>query len=194
MEHQKHPLFSLEISGNAKCWGPSVFLFVCRKSLCRPTWYFRVIDQITTPETQEHCDNDGKTSPQRRVAGRQGRVRLLRFTKRRRHRAAHAHTHAHTLAHTHTRARARARAHTHTHTHTQHPKNAPRTATVEPTWPETSRESRGRFTSIDDRPPPSNADATLCRVSRASACTVRSCRDLCARAVRSHGFCRMPLR
>ena len=26
----KHPLFSLEISGNAKCWGPSVFLFVCR--------------------------------------------------------------------------------------------------------------------------------------------------------------------
>ena len=32
----KHPLFSLEISGNAKCWGPSVFLFVCRKSLCRP--------------------------------------------------------------------------------------------------------------------------------------------------------------
>ena len=30
----KHPLFSLEISGNAKCWGPSVFLFVCRK-----TWY-----------------------------------------------------------------------------------------------------------------------------------------------------------
>ena len=25
----KHPLFSLEISGNAKCWGPSVFLFVC---------------------------------------------------------------------------------------------------------------------------------------------------------------------
>ena len=33
----KHPLFSLEISGNAKCWGPSVFLFVCRKSLCRPT-------------------------------------------------------------------------------------------------------------------------------------------------------------
>ena len=41
----KHPLFSLEISGNAKCWGPSVFLFVCRKSLCRPNrlalphWY-----------------------------------------------------------------------------------------------------------------------------------------------------------
>ena len=33
----KHPLFSLEISGNAKCWGPSVFLFVCRKSLCRPS-------------------------------------------------------------------------------------------------------------------------------------------------------------
>ena len=32
----KHPLFSLEISGNANCWGPSVFLFVCRKSLCRP--------------------------------------------------------------------------------------------------------------------------------------------------------------
>ena len=32
----KHPLFSLEISGNAKCWGPSVFLFVCRKSICRP--------------------------------------------------------------------------------------------------------------------------------------------------------------
>jgi len=30
----KHPLFSLEINGNAKCWGPSVFLFVCRK-----TWY-----------------------------------------------------------------------------------------------------------------------------------------------------------
>ena len=32
----KHPLFSLEISGNAKCWGPSVFLFVCRKSIYRP--------------------------------------------------------------------------------------------------------------------------------------------------------------
>ena len=32
----KHPLFSLEISGNAKCWGPSVFLFVCRKSLFSP--------------------------------------------------------------------------------------------------------------------------------------------------------------
>ena len=29
----KHPLFSLEISGNAKCWGPSVFLFVCRKGI-----------------------------------------------------------------------------------------------------------------------------------------------------------------
>ena len=28
--------FSLEISGNAKCWGPTVFLFVCRKSFCRP--------------------------------------------------------------------------------------------------------------------------------------------------------------
>ena len=28
----KHPLFSLEISGNAKCWGPSVFLFVFRKT------------------------------------------------------------------------------------------------------------------------------------------------------------------
>ncbi|EOD37534.1 hypothetical protein EMIHUDRAFT_225414 [Emiliania huxleyi CCMP1516] len=33
----KHPLFSLEISGNAKCWGPSVFLSVCRKSLFRPS-------------------------------------------------------------------------------------------------------------------------------------------------------------
>ena len=33
-EYAKHPLFSLEISGNAKCWGPSVFLFVCRKSMC----------------------------------------------------------------------------------------------------------------------------------------------------------------
>ena len=32
----KHPLFSLEISGNAKCWGPSVFLFVCRKTWYRP--------------------------------------------------------------------------------------------------------------------------------------------------------------
>ena len=32
----KHPLFSLEISGNAKCWGPSVFLFVCRKKLVQP--------------------------------------------------------------------------------------------------------------------------------------------------------------
>ena len=30
----KHPLFSLEISGNAKCWKPSRFLFVCRK-----TWF-----------------------------------------------------------------------------------------------------------------------------------------------------------
>ena len=33
----KHPLFSLEISGNAKCWGPSVFLFVCRKTSDSPT-------------------------------------------------------------------------------------------------------------------------------------------------------------
>ena len=33
----KHPLFSLEISGNAKCWGPSVFLFVCRKTSYSPT-------------------------------------------------------------------------------------------------------------------------------------------------------------
>ena len=32
----KHPLFSLEISGNAKCWGPSVFLFVCRKTSDSP--------------------------------------------------------------------------------------------------------------------------------------------------------------
>ena len=34
----KHPLFSLEISGNAKCWGPSVFLFVFRKTLYRPSY------------------------------------------------------------------------------------------------------------------------------------------------------------
>ena len=33
----KHPLFSLEISGNAKCWGPSVFLFVFRETVLRPT-------------------------------------------------------------------------------------------------------------------------------------------------------------
>ena len=33
----KHPLFSLEISGNAKCWGPSVFLFVFRKTVLSPT-------------------------------------------------------------------------------------------------------------------------------------------------------------
>ena len=32
----KHPLFSLEISGNAKCWGPSVFLFVFRKTWLSP--------------------------------------------------------------------------------------------------------------------------------------------------------------
>ena len=32
----KHPLFSLEISGNAKCWGPSVFLFVFRKTGLSP--------------------------------------------------------------------------------------------------------------------------------------------------------------
>ena len=32
----KHPLFSLEISGNAKCWGPSVFLFVFRKTVLSP--------------------------------------------------------------------------------------------------------------------------------------------------------------
>ena len=32
----KHPLFSLEISGNAKCWGPSVFLFVFRKTSPSP--------------------------------------------------------------------------------------------------------------------------------------------------------------
>ena len=31
----KHPLFSLEISGNARCWGPSVFLFVFRKTCNR---------------------------------------------------------------------------------------------------------------------------------------------------------------
>ena len=34
----KHPLFSLEISGNAKCWGPSVFLFVFRKTSYRPSF------------------------------------------------------------------------------------------------------------------------------------------------------------
>ena len=33
----KHPLFSLGISGNAKCWGPSVFLLVCRKTSDSPT-------------------------------------------------------------------------------------------------------------------------------------------------------------
>ena len=33
----KHPLFPLEISGNAKCWGPSVFLFVFRKTWPSPT-------------------------------------------------------------------------------------------------------------------------------------------------------------
>ena len=32
----KHPLFSLEISGNAKCWGPSVFLCVFRKTGLSP--------------------------------------------------------------------------------------------------------------------------------------------------------------
>ena len=32
MEHQT-PSFSLEISGNAKCWGPSAFLFVFRKTV-----------------------------------------------------------------------------------------------------------------------------------------------------------------
>ena len=33
----KHPLVSLEISGNAKCWGPSRFLFGFRKHGYRPT-------------------------------------------------------------------------------------------------------------------------------------------------------------
>ena len=33
----KHPLVSLEISGNEKCWGPSRFLFGFRKRVCRPT-------------------------------------------------------------------------------------------------------------------------------------------------------------
>jgi len=37
MESTKHPLFSLEISGNAKCWGPSVFLFVFRKTVLSPS-------------------------------------------------------------------------------------------------------------------------------------------------------------
>ena len=32
-----HPLVSLEISGNAKCWGPSRFLFGFRKPGYRPT-------------------------------------------------------------------------------------------------------------------------------------------------------------
>jgi len=32
-------LFSLEISGNAKCWGPSVFLFVFRKTVLSPNCY-----------------------------------------------------------------------------------------------------------------------------------------------------------
>ena len=33
----KHPLVSLEISGNEKCWGPSGFLFGFRKHVYRPT-------------------------------------------------------------------------------------------------------------------------------------------------------------
>ena len=32
----KHPLVSLETSGNAKCWGPSGFPLGCRKPLDRP--------------------------------------------------------------------------------------------------------------------------------------------------------------
>ena len=33
----KHPLVSLETSGNAKCWGPSGFPLGCRKPSYRPT-------------------------------------------------------------------------------------------------------------------------------------------------------------
>ena len=33
----KHPLVSLETSGNAKCWGPSGFPLGCRKPSDRPT-------------------------------------------------------------------------------------------------------------------------------------------------------------
>ena len=44
----KHPLFSLEISGNAKCWGPSVFLFVFRKTCSSPTLNCR--SQESQPE------------------------------------------------------------------------------------------------------------------------------------------------
>ena len=33
----KHPLVSLETSGNAKCWGPSGFPLGCRKPLERPS-------------------------------------------------------------------------------------------------------------------------------------------------------------
>ena len=44
MESTKHPLFSLEISGNAKCWGPSVFLFVLRKTVLSPSWKPRALE------------------------------------------------------------------------------------------------------------------------------------------------------
>ena len=42
----KHPLFSLEISGNKKCWGPSVFLFVCRKTSDSPNLDSKLKDEV----------------------------------------------------------------------------------------------------------------------------------------------------
>ena len=51
----KHPLFSLEISGNAKCWGPSVFLFVCRKTWLSPRADHRVCG--------DHCPTSGHSGP-----------------------------------------------------------------------------------------------------------------------------------
>ena len=43
----KHPLASLETSGNAKCWGPSGFPLGCRKPLHRP----KAHTQIRNPHT-----------------------------------------------------------------------------------------------------------------------------------------------
>ena len=65
----KHPLFSLEISGNAKCWGPSVFLFVFRKT-------------SPSPRSKGTATALGPTRLAPHLAGRcSGPARLLRSTR-----------------------------------------------------------------------------------------------------------------
>ena len=45
----KHPLVSLETSGNAKCWGPSGFPLGCRKPSERPSSFSPILAAIFMP-------------------------------------------------------------------------------------------------------------------------------------------------